>query len=64
MVLNCRYAKVCGFCKNYYDPANETIKPRPGKDFFEIDIKTKRKCMVSGLMKCANNSCNKFERKI
>ena len=60
--FNSKMTRICAFCKNWFDPGCTAIKPRSG-DFFEIDDKVKKRCMICKLDKNALSSCGKFESK-
>lgn len=60
--FNTKHAKICAFCQNWFDPACSAIQPKAG-DFFAVDEKAKKKCMILKLDRPANCSCNKFKNK-
>ena len=60
--FNTKHTKICAFCQNWFDPACSAISPKSG-DFFAVDEKMKKKCMVTKLDKAAICSCNKFKNK-
>lgn len=62
---NVKNAKICAFCKKWYDPANTHIKPKNILGgFWEYDEKAKSICAVTGTPKRSNSGCNKFEIKV
>ena len=64
-VANVKYARLCAFCKYWYDPVNAHIKPRqPQGGFWEYDPNAVNVCQLWGLKKRANASCPKFEAKV
>ena len=60
--FNTKHAKICAFCQNWFDPACSAIQPKAG-DFFAVDEKAKKKCMILKLDRPANCYCNKFKNK-
>ncbi|MGN0691748.1 MAG: hypothetical protein ACI4K7_05325 [Oscillospiraceae bacterium] len=58
---------ICAFCKNWYDPMNQYIKPRfPQNNIWYYDSNAKCKCLVNGMMRMGNNGscCKHFECKV
>jgi hypothetical protein len=64
-VANVKHARLCAFCKYWYDPTNAYIKPRnPRGGFWEYDPNARAVCQIWGLPKRANAACPKFEPKV
>lgn len=64
-VANVKVARLCAFCKYWYDPTNQHIQPRsPAGGFWEYDPKAKALCQRWSLPKHGNASCPHFEAKI
>jgi hypothetical protein len=64
-VANVKYARLCVFCKYWYDPTNAYLKPRnPRGGFWEYEQNATAICQQWGLKKRANASCPKFELKL
>ena len=61
---NSQRNKWCCFCKHWYDPTNSALKPKTGRDLFDIDPKVKCKCMKINLFTIALHTCSKFEKKM
>jgi hypothetical protein len=62
---NVKHTKICAFCKYWYDPTNQHIKPKnPMGGFWEFDDKAVCKCLMLSLPKRANASCPKYEAKV
>jgi hypothetical protein len=64
-VANVKYARLCAFCKFWYDPTNAHIKPRnPMGGFWEYDAQAVSLCQIWSLKKRSNASCPKFVAKM
>jgi hypothetical protein len=64
-VANVKNARLCVFCKFWYDPTNAYMKPRnPAGGFWEYDPQAVAVCQQWGLKKRSNSSCPKFQPKI
>ena len=58
-------AKICAFCRNWYDPTNAAIKPRtPSVGLWEYDPKARNQCMMKNITTTGGQMCGKFEKKI
>ena len=55
--------KWCCFCVNWYDPANSAIKPRTGRNLFDVDNTAMSKCMATNMKTKALFTCPKFKPK-
>lgn len=60
VVINCKTAKKCAFCKHWCDPTNSAIAPKaPNIHLWEIkDINQKNLCMVKNIPMPANAFCS------
>ena len=55
----------CAFCKHWYDPSNNAIKPRnPRFNQWEFDDQCRKMCMKKNLEMNANAFCGWYECKI
>lgn len=64
MVLgDCNKNKWCAFCRNWYDPANQALRPRVSRGMFDVDDKARKKCLVNSFETKALHICPKFVRK-
>ena len=55
----------CAFCKYWYDPINQHIKPQDAKyNLWKFDAAAKCQCLKCNLTKGAGMKCDKFESKI
>lgn len=58
-------ARKCVFCKHWYDPTNQYIRPKyPSNGIWEYDNNASSKCLLSNLERKSYGHCNKFEVKI
>lgn len=49
MIVNIEKTKKCAFCKHWYDPSNNAIKPRnPRFNQWEFDDQS-RKCVIKNM---------------
>lgn len=59
--INVKHGKICAFCKKWYDPINQHIKPRNILGgFWDYDEKAKSVCALTGTPRKSNSSCSKF----
>jgi len=63
MLGNSKKNKWCCFCKYWYDPTLSALKPKQGRDLFEVDINKKNKCLERNLVTQALSTCPKFSGK-
>jgi hypothetical protein len=62
---NVKIAKLCAFCKYWYDPTNQHIKPKnPMGGFWEFDMNAVCLCQKWSLKKRANASCKFYDPKV
>ena len=55
----------CAFCKYWYDPTNQYIKPQdPKHNLWKFEQTAKCLCLKCNLTKGAGMWCNQFENKI
>ena len=55
----------CAFCKHWYDPMNQAIRPKaPIVGFWEYDPLAENQCMVRNMKTRGVQSCNQFVCKI
>ncbi len=64
MLGDCTKNKWCCFCANWYDPANSALKPRTGRNLFDVDNTAMSKCMATNLKTKALFTCPKFKPKL
>lgn len=63
--VNINSTKICAFCRNWYDPANETIKPiHPSQGMWEFDFNAKKKCLKKNVDMNSTASCNQYQCKV
>ena len=56
--------KRCAFCKHWYDPANQYIKPQdPRHGFWKFEDGVKCKCLQKNIDMCSGHHCEKFDSK-
>lgn len=58
---------LCAFCKNWYDPTNQYIKPKyPQLNQWYFDSRAKCKCLAKGQIRQANSGsgCHDFQCKV
>ncbi|MCD8090151.1 MAG: hypothetical protein LUD81_05925 [Clostridiales bacterium] len=65
MKRNMKTAKICAFCKHWFDPACSAIKPvSPVSGLWEVDGTMKKACLKrNGIERKADFSCSNFEKK-
>lgn len=55
----------CAFCKYWYDPTNQYIKPQDAKhSLWKFETAAKCICLKNNLKMGAGMRCDKFENKI
>lgn len=55
----------CAFCKYWYDPTNQYIRPQdPKHNLWKFETNVKCLCLKCNLQKGAGMRCDKFENKI
>ena len=65
MNLNHPASHKCAFCKHWYDPMNQAIRPKaPIVGFWEYDPLAENQCMVRNMKTRGVQSCNQFVCKI
>lgn len=65
MNLNHPASHKCAFCKHWYDPMNQAIRPKaPIVGFWEYDLLAENQCMVRNMKTRGVQSCNQFVCKI
>lgn len=63
--INIKKFKYCAFCKYWYDPLNEAVKPKVASmNYWEINPKMQKQCLIKGCQMKAIASCQKYECKI
>ena len=63
MLGNSKNNRWCCFCKHWFDPGCSALKPRPGRDLYDVNKDMKCKCSICNLYTPAVHNCPKFERK-
>ena len=57
--------KKCAFCKHWYDPTNQFIRPKyPNNGIWEYDSNATAQCLKSNLKRRAYGSCNQYDCKL
>lgn len=57
--------KRCAFCKYWYDPTNQYIKPKtPTLGMWQYESSAKSMCLAKNNQMSASHQCPKFENKI
>ena len=57
--------KHCAFCKHWYDPTNECIRPKaPKMNLWEYDEKAERMCFLYNSKRPGFAFCRKYDGKI
>lgn len=57
--------KRCAFCRYWYDPTNQYIKPQdPKHGIWKFEMNAKCLCLKCNLQKRAGMRCDKFENKL
>ena len=65
MNLNHPASHKCAFCKYWYDPMNQAIRPKaPIVGFGEYDPLAESQCLVRNMKTRSVQSCNQFVCKI
>ena len=65
MNLNHPASHKCAFCKHWYDPMNQAIRPKaPIVGFWEYDPLAENQCMVRNMKTRGVQSCNQLVCKI
>ncbi len=55
----------CAFCKHWYDPTNEGIRPKqPAAGFWEFDPNRRSLCDIRNSEMAGAQFCGKFESKV
>ncbi len=55
----------CAFCKHWYDPTNQAIRPKnPRIGFWEYNPRLKNQCLSRGMETESFYGCNRFECKL
>ena len=63
--IDTRIVKICAFCKYWYDPTNQHIKPKnPMSGIWYFDKNAKSQCMLNSTKKRSDSGCNKFDKKV
>lgn len=63
--LDANKNKCCAFCKHWYDPTNQYIKPQDAKNgIWKFETTAKCLCLKWNLQKGAGMRCEKFENKL
>lgn len=63
--INANIAKICAFCKHWHDPAFLLIKPKQAQaNVWEFDTQSKALCLKYNILKQAQASCSKFEKRV
>lgn len=59
-------AKICPFCKHWYDPANSAIEPKLlSRTNWTVDTDIKSKCMKKNYpTRSIHGGCREFESKV
>ena len=63
MLGNSDRNRYCCFCKHWFDPSCEAVRPKMGKNLFEIDNTKMKKCLKINLQTKAVYVCKNFEKK-
>lgn len=64
LTANIKHAKICAFCKYWYDPANTAIAPKSVVGgFWEYDETVWNVCKKFGAKKRSGNGCQNYEQK-
>jgi hypothetical protein len=61
--VNILNQQMCCFCKNWFDPECEVIKPTYMANIYEVNLDASRVCMVNHCPKKANSGCARFTPK-
>ncbi len=64
LITNIKFSKKCAFCKYWYDPTNQVIKPIKGRNIWEYENTEYRYCMQRMCDRRADSSCPSFECKV
>lgn len=57
--------KRCAFCKYWYDPTNQYIKPHiPQHGYWKFEPYVRCKCLKTNLDSASQMNCSKFENKL
>ena len=65
MTLRGNSNKKCAFCKHWYDPTNQYIKPKtPSLGMWQYESSAKCMCLLKNIQMPASHQCPKFENKI
>ena len=65
LLLNGNKNKRCAFCKYWYDPTNQYIRPQnPKNGIWKFETTARCVCLKTNLEMGAGMQCSKFENKI
>lgn len=63
--IDTRIARICAFCKHWYDPTHQHIAPKnPMSGIWYFDKSAKALCLKYNITKQSNASCSKFEKRV
>lgn len=64
-LANVKNARNCAFCKHWYDPTNNCIKPKNSvSGFWEFDNSATNKCLKTNTNRASWTSCGSYECKV
>lgn len=61
--INIKSARICAFCRHWFDPSNSAISPKM-KDLWLFDPNVKKMCSIKNVETPSKMSCGDYQCKI